>query len=81
LIDDKPVPLKAPDHAALEFHLYIDGSVIEVFVNQQVACTKRFYYAGNSERSVRLQWTGKATAIERLSVWQLSPISADRLAT
>jgi hypothetical protein len=45
------------------------------------ACTKRFYYAGGKPQDLRIQWTGKATNIVSLSVWQLSPIFADRLIT
>jgi len=80
-IDGKALPLRLGDREALELHLYIDGSVIEVFVNQQAACTKRFYSAGNASRDLRLQWTGKTTAMERLSLWQLTPVSSDRLTT
>jgi beta-fructofuranosidase len=80
-IDGKALPLHLGDREALELHLYVDGSVIEVFVNQRLACTKRFYVAGSSSRDLRLQWTGKTTAIERLSLWQLTPVSSDRLTT
>ena len=56
-----------------------DGSVIEVLVNGQVALTKRFYYSGRSPRDLHLQWKGATGSIAGLSVWQLQPISADRL--
>jgi beta-fructofuranosidase len=78
-MDGAPLPVTLGGHEDLELHLYIDGSVIEVFVNKQAACTKRFYVPGNGEHAVRLQWKGNTTSIARLSVWQLTPISADRL--
>ncbi len=76
LVDGRPVPLHLEARENLEFHLYIDGSVIETMVNRQVAWTKRFYYAGKG-RDLRLRWKGAGLA--GLSVWQMSPISADRL--
>jgi hypothetical protein len=52
--------------------------VIEVFINDQVAYTKRFYYTSAAPQSMCMMWTGKASNLVRLSVWQLSPISSDR---
>jgi len=80
-IDGAPLAVALGEKENLKLHLYIDGSVIEVFVNGQAACTRRFYPAGNGERDVRMQWTGKTVGIASLSVWQLTPISADRLTT
>lgn len=57
------------------------GSTIEVFANQHAACTKRFYPFGDKSRNMRLQWIGKTANTVSLSVWQMSPISANRLTT
>ena len=80
-IDGRPVPVLLGENENLEFHLYADGSVIELFVNHQVAWTKRFYYQGNSAPNLHLKFSGNVTNVESLTVWQLSPISADRLTT
>jgi beta-fructofuranosidase len=77
-VDARPLPLALGDREDLELHLYIDGSVIEVFVNSQVANTKRFYYASSSPQDMCVRWTGKTTNLVSFSVWQLSPISSDR---
>jgi beta-fructofuranosidase len=77
-VDARPLPLALGDREDLELHLYIDGSVIEVFVNNQVANTKRFYYASSSPQDMYVRWTGKTTNLVSLSVWQLFPISSDR---
>jgi beta-fructofuranosidase len=79
LLDGKPLSLVLSAGGDMEVALYADGSVIEVFVNRQVAFTKRFYAAGNNQRALGLQWTGKTSALRKLSFWQLSPVSADRL--
>jgi beta-fructofuranosidase len=78
-IDGKPLAVGLDEKADLELHLYIDGSVMELFVNKQAACTKRVYCPGNSAHDLRLQWTGKTSSIVNLSVWNMAPISADRL--
>ena len=80
-IDDRPVPVVLADGENIELHLYVDSSVIEVFVNRQAAWTKRFYYHGGSPHDLRMRWNGKTANIESLNVWQISPISADRLTT
>lgn len=81
LIDARPILVVHDEKEDLEFHLYVDGSVIEVFVNQQTACTKRFYYGGKRPQNLRLHWTGSTANIARLSVWQFTPISPNRLTT
>jgi beta-fructofuranosidase len=80
-IDDRPLPVALSEDENLEFHLYIDGSVIEVFVNHQVACTRRFYYDGANPQELHMNWTGRTTNLVGFTVWQLSPISTDRLTT
>ncbi len=81
LIDDRPFSLALGEGENLEFHLYVDGSVIEAFVNHQIACTRRFYYAGGNPQELGMKWTGKTANLVGISAWQLSPISADRLTT
>lgn len=79
LVDGHSVSVPRSENEGLRIHLYIDGSVIELFLNERVAYTKRFYYAGARAPGVCLKWEGKTTDIEKLTVWQLQPISTDRL--
>lgn len=81
LIDARPLSLSLGNDEVLEFHAYVDGSVIELLVNQNLAWTKRFYPAGKTAQDLRLQWKGSTAALAALEVWQLSPISNDRLTT
>ena len=78
-LDEKTVPLQPDKAGELEFHFYIDGSAIETFVNRQAAYTKRFYYSGSSAPQLNLKISGKTTCLSSLSMWQLSPISPNRL--
>jgi len=79
-IDGRRIPVALGDQESFELHFYVDGSVIETFVNRQACLTERFYYTGSAQ-DLRLRWTGKTSNIVSLTVWQLSPISADRLTT
>jgi hypothetical protein len=49
-----------------------------VFINDQVAGTRRFYYTSSDPQDLRMKWTGRTANIASLSVWQLSSISSDR---
>jgi beta-fructofuranosidase len=77
-IDARPLPVTLGEREHLELNFYIDRSVIEVFINDQVACTRRFYYTSSDPQDLRMKWTGRTANIASLSVWQLSSISSDR---
>ena len=79
VVDQQRLPVHLAEGEALELRFFVDGSVIELFVNGQVSCTKRFYYAAATAPEIAISATGKPTDITRLSMWQLSPISKDRL--
>jgi beta-fructofuranosidase len=79
VVDQQRLPINLAAGEPLEFHFYVDGSVIELFVNNQATCTKRFYYPGMKAPEIAVSITGKKEDITRLSLWQLSPISSNRL--
>jgi beta-fructofuranosidase len=78
LIDARPLKLSIGESEAIEIRLHIDGSVIELIVNERIAWTKRFYYEGVVQDAV-LRWGGK-DSLESVVSWSLKPISATRLA-
>lgn len=78
--DGKPMPFRAQPRQPIELHIYVDGSVAEVVVQNSATYTKRFYYPGAVAPKVQLQIEGPAT-IESLSMWQIDPISSGRLTT
>jgi beta-fructofuranosidase len=63
----------------LELSLFLDGSVIEVFVNKRIAHTSRVYDL--DAKATVLEITDPASAIHDASLWQIRPISKDRLTT
>lgn len=78
-LDGIVIPVELNDLNTLEVHIYIDGSVAEVFVNKQITYTKRFYYSGTDAPAMSLRILGKTTKVSSLEMWQLTPISPNRL--
>lgn len=77
-VDGEPVPILSSGTGATELQIYVDGSVAEIIVNKAAAYTKRFYYTGSQAPVVRLSVDRHPIAL-RISMWQIAPISPDRL--
>jgi len=60
----------------VQLHMFLDGSVLEVFVNQTLALTARIYDVPAGP--LRLKIEGDAE-LSDLDAWQMKPISKDRL--
>jgi beta-fructofuranosidase len=73
-IGDATVPLSPGPGGVSEIHLWMDGSVIEAFVDRRQAMTARCYQP--SPGAIDVVWTG---AKESLVVSSVKPISPDRL--
>ena len=81
IVDQQKMPIHIAAGVPLELHLYIDGSVIELFANNESTYTKRFYYPGLTAPEIVANITGKTSDIVRLVQYQITPISKDRLTT
>jgi beta-fructofuranosidase len=70
----------APDDERIStVDIWIDGSVIETFVDSRQAITARCYTA--TSEPIEAVWTGAADARKSLTVSAVTPISTDRLTT
>jgi beta-fructofuranosidase len=69
-------PIARPDGSPVDLRLFLDGSVLEVFANGTTSLTARIYQVPSSPLRLRLE--GAAELIS-LDVWQMTPISKDRL--
>jgi beta-fructofuranosidase len=68
----------APNHDGVSIvEIWIDGSVIEIFVDKQEAMTLRNYSEGVG--TIRPAWTGDASALHSMSICGITAISDDRL--
>ena len=75
-VNDTTVPLHGPSDSPVRLHAFLDGSVLEVFVNGTTAVTARVYTIPKWPLVVRLE--GDAT-VDSLDIWRMQPISKDRL--
>jgi len=76
-IGDRVIPLNPNQEGISTIDLWMDGSVIEIFVDRREAMTVRSYKP--TANDISMAWTGAAQALRSLSVSDVTPISADRL--
>jgi beta-fructofuranosidase len=69
-------PLAGVAGSSLRLHIFLDGSVLEVFADDTTAITARVYQIPSGPLHLKLE--GNATLMS-LDTWQLAPISKDRL--
>lgn len=76
----RTVPLKLAAGQAVDVELYMDASVVEVFVNKRFAFTKRVYTLDGANTSgAGVRYSGDAGTLRDLAVWPIAPISKNRL--
>ena len=69
-------PLPGSGGSPVRLHMFLDGSVLEVFANETVALTARVYQIPAGPLRLKLEGDVK---IESLNTWRMKPISMDRL--
>ncbi len=79
IVDGKEIRIAQGD--LLHLHGYVDGSVIELLVNQRVGYTKRFYYEGESAPDISVKVEQSNATNVMLQRWDIRPISSDRLSS
>jgi beta-fructofuranosidase len=78
--NDSAAELPAGKRPEIEIHLFLDGSVLEIFANNRVCLTVRVYQAARNALRVDVS-DADIDKITALLVWQMIPISPDRLTT
>jgi glycosyl hydrolase family 32 len=79
-IEDRAVSFAFTHDAAYRLHIFLDGSVVECFLNGRLVLTVRTYRAPKASLHFQIP-PEELPALESLRVWSLRPISADRLTT
>jgi beta-fructofuranosidase len=69
-----------PANVSHKFQLFLDASVAELFIDDRHAVTNRIYRSPEGSLSIPTS-DDQASAVSSLTVWQLKPISRDRLTT
>lgn len=71
--------LDVPLGDLLRLRVYVDASVIETFANGRVSISDRVYPVSAASRGIGLFSRGGTAHLRRMTVWQLAPISTNRL--
>lgn len=73
-IDNHIVPLSFEPHKTLTIHVFLDHSVLEVFVNSRVCIASRIYPAYESSDLLGLFSNNGSVMIKCLDIWKLKDI-------
>lgn len=72
------IPIPPTSHGGHKFHIYFDASVVECIIDNSAALTTRVYSAPKGP--IELQISDKPLqSFSSLNIWELKPISRDRL--
>lgn len=77
-IDGKDQAISPAPEADVPIQIYMDGSIVEVFINGTAAHTKRVYELDYTLPATSVSFVGD---VRSLRVFELAPISRDRLTT
>ena len=69
-------PLPGPAGSPVRLHIFLDGSVLEVFANETVSLTARVYQIPSGPLRLKLDGDVKIVSLQK---WGMKPISKDRL--
>jgi beta-fructofuranosidase len=79
-VNGQSIQIPLPTEGAWKFHLFLDASVAEFFCNDLHVITSRIYRKPLGPLHLQVAGTD-LNLLRELDVWQLRPISADRLTT
>jgi len=68
------VPLKLDDAKSLKLHLFLDKSVLELFINDGATCVTRVEYPGEEDLGVSVFAEGGSATVKSLDAWPMRPI-------
>jgi len=63
----------------LNLHVFLDASVIEIFANDRACLTSRIYPSRSDSLGLGAFARGGKARLKALDVWEMRPISPDRL--
>jgi beta-fructofuranosidase len=75
-MDTVSAPLSRASGSPVDLHIFLDGSVVEIFANGTTSLTKRVYRVPSGPLTLKLGGDAELTSLD---AWQMSPISKDRL--
>jgi len=80
-IGDKLLPLSPDQDGFSTLHIWMDGAIIETFIDKKQAITTRHYDAPDDTGEIRIVWNGPCAALKKMAISGIQSISNDRLTT
>ncbi len=80
-VGDQVLPLSPDREGISTVSIWIDGSVIETFIDRKQVITTRYYAAAAESGEIYPVWSGDANAVKGIEISGIKPISNDRLTT
>jgi beta-fructofuranosidase len=74
-------PLGPDQQGRIRFRVFLDRSVLEVFLADERCVTQRLYPTRENSLGLRFRVTNGSAVIHRLSAWKLAPIWPNRIKT
>jgi len=74
-------PFTLAEHEPLKLRVFLDASVIEIFANDRVCLTSRIYPSRPDSLAFDAFAQGGEARLKSLDVWEMRPISPNRLTT
>jgi beta-fructofuranosidase len=81
IVGDRTLPLHPDEKGHSTLHLWIDGSIIELFVDGRQVITVRFYAVNHGASEIHAKWTGSPESLVSMIVSDIIPVSSDRKTT
>lgn len=81
IVGDRTLPLHPDENGHSTLHLWIDGSIIELFVDGRQVITVRSYALNHGASDIHAKWTGSPESLISMIVSDIIPISRDRMTT
>jgi beta-fructofuranosidase len=75
-VDAVSAPISGASGSPVHLHIFLDGSVLEIFVNRTTSLTKRIYRIPSGPLTLKIDGAAELIALD---AWQMNPISKDRL--
>src|SRR5208337_2920370 len=74
-------PFALAQDETLKLHVFLDASVIEIFANDRACLTSRIYPSRFDSLGIGVFARGHNARLKALSIWEMRPISVNRLTT
>jgi beta-fructofuranosidase len=74
-------PFALAEDETLKLHVFLDASVIEIFANDRACLTSRIYPSRSDSLGISTFARGDKARLKALNIWEMRPISANRLTT